>query len=79
MLNGTEYDLPEEGGVKTLHELSLAWGADCELQAVTHPGGLPMLRMRLRQGRRFTDVELTEEMALEMAQWLQAWARAKGG
>lgn len=77
-LNGKEHERPEEGCTQTLHELQLAWGADCAMQAVTHPGGLPMLRLRLRQGRRFTDVELTKEMALEMAEWLQAWARAHG-
>ena len=67
---------PDEKQCDPLHDMQLAWGTECQLANVTHPGGLDLLRIRLRQGRRFTDVELSPEMAREMARWLDAWAGA---
>lgn len=45
-----------------------------KLQDVVHEGGLRMLRMTFREGRRFTIIDLDKNSAREMASELTNWA-----
>ncbi len=46
-----------------------------KLQDVVHDGGLRMLRMTFREGRRFTIIDLDQSSATEMANELTNWAK----
>ncbi len=60
--------------------LEAAWGAELTLQEIVRAEGAALLRLRIRQGRRFTDVELAPSAARELAGLLQEWAeRTPGG
>jgi hypothetical protein len=50
-----------------------AWGRVIRLQEVEITGGLVMLRVRIREGRRFTDLELGCQDAERLARSLSAW------
>ena len=63
--------------VEELHCLALAWGGELRLQQVVRAEGAGLLRLRIRQGRRFTDVELAAAMARELAAELLRWADAQ--
>ncbi len=63
-----------EDRVNDLGRLDAAWGAELTLQEVSRAGGAALLRMRIRQGRRFTDVEFAPDAAREFAGLLVEWA-----
>ncbi|MGE5096101.1 MAG: DUF6967 family protein [Betaproteobacteria bacterium] len=48
-----------------------------ELQHVAHEGGMPMLRIRIREGHRFTVLDIDPRTAGELACAMQAWARTR--
>lgn len=64
--------------VTDLEELEVPWGRWIRLQEVTYEGGLTMLRLRIREGSRFTDLELTSEKAIHLSRALGAWADSSG-
>lgn len=43
------------------------------------PGGLSMLRVRIREGRRFTVFDIDPGTALAWGEALRDWARANSG
>ena len=49
-----------------------------ELQHVAHEGGMAMLRVRIREGHRFTVFDLDARTAAEWGFAMQAWARTRG-
>ena len=48
------------------------------LQDVQHESGLQMLEIRIREGRRFTIVELDAELAGQMSRQMADWAEKAG-
>ena len=53
------------------------WGRVVRLQEVEYEGGLTLLRIRIREGRRFTDLELTPDTARDGFR-PTAWAAGSG-
>lgn len=49
-------------------------GQEIELQQVEYGGGLPFLRVRIREGRRFTVFEIDPGTASRWGQTLLDWA-----
>ncbi len=48
---------------------------EIELQEITHvEGGMPMMRLRIREGRRFTIFDLDPNTALRWAEVMRDWA-----
>ncbi len=46
-----------------------------ELQEIEHaPGGLPLLRVRIREGKRFTVFDIDAESARAWGEAMVAWA-----
>ena len=64
--------------VKELERIDAPWGREVRLQEVEIDGGLRILRVRIREGRRFTDLELTREKAIEVGAAIVAWGREAG-
>jgi hypothetical protein len=53
-------------------------GQDIELQQIDYlHGGLSLLRVRIREGRRFTVFDIDAVTAAQWAEHMQAWARAQ--
>jgi len=63
------------GESKDLALIETPWGRQVRLQEVDFEG-LPILRARIREGSRFTDLELTAEKAIEIGERLAEWGRA---
>lgn len=50
-------------------------GQQVELQEIVHAeGAMPMLRMRIREGKRFTIFDLDPLTVKQMAEAMQHWA-----
>lgn len=57
---------------RSLHDLP--FGRTAKLQNVVHDGGLRMLRMTFREGRRFTIIDLDDNSAKKLGEDLINWA-----
>ncbi len=49
---------------------------EIKLEAVHYEGGMSMLQLKIREGRRFTVLELDPETARHWGQAMVAWAEA---
>lgn len=55
-------------------------GQEIELQEVVHEaGGMALLRVRVREGKRFTIFDIDPVTARAWAEAMQAWAAAQPG
>jgi hypothetical protein len=50
------------------------WGKKIVVQKVEYEGGLVLLRVRIKEGSRFTLLDLDAESAKRLGQGLLAWA-----
>lgn len=66
--------MPAYSRVTDLEEFQAPWGRQVRLQEIEYQGGMIMLRVRIREGSRFTDLELAGEDARQLAERLSAWA-----
>jgi hypothetical protein len=66
--------LPIFSRVVDLKEFAAPWGRTIRLQEVEIAGGLVMLRVRIQEGRRFTDLELGRPEAEHLGRLLRDWA-----
>jgi hypothetical protein len=66
--------VPTFSRVTELDEFAAPWGRSIRLQEVEITGGLVMLRVRIQEGRRFTDLELGKAEAEHLGRLLLAWA-----
>ncbi|PCI36973.1 MAG: hypothetical protein COB46_14090 [Rhodospirillaceae bacterium] len=55
-------------------EISAPWGKRIEIQELTYETGVKQLRLRIREGRRITDLELDPETAIKLAAVVGNWA-----
>ena len=62
--------------ITELQKFSLPLGGQqVELQEIVHAdGAMPMLRMRIREGKRFTIFDLDPLTVKQMAEAMQHWA-----
>ena len=54
------------------------WGKKIVVQKVEYEGGLVLLRVRIKEGSRFTLLDLDPAGAKRLAQILSAWAKEAG-
>ncbi len=55
-------------------------GQQIELQQIDHAeGGMSMLRLRIREGKRFTIFDIDSATASQWALTMQEWAAQQGG
>ncbi len=62
--------------ITELARLEAPWGRELVLFEVVHEGGLAMLRLRIKEGKRFTTLDLDAATAGDLAARLAAWAAA---
>jgi hypothetical protein len=60
--------------VVSLDEFDAPYGRKVKLEAVEHESGLRVLRVRIREGRRFTIMDIDENTARHWAAAMNSWA-----
>ncbi len=60
--------------VKTLDKFAAPYGRDVTLESVEHESGLRMLRIRIREGRRFTVMDIDGDTARRWGSAMSNWA-----
>ena len=64
--------------VTDLDEIEAPWSKRVTLQGITYDGGMTGLRMRIKEGSRFTDLELDRATAARIGRVLLDWSEANG-
>jgi hypothetical protein len=64
-----------EETVTPLDGFPAPWNKEVILQAVEHDSGLRMLRIRIKEGTRFTVMDIDEETAMRWGKTMTGWAR----
>lgn len=54
--------------------ISAPWNKDIELQEREYDGGFKVIRLRIKEGRRITDLELDSLTAARLGGFLRTWA-----
>lgn len=68
--------MPLEQSIKELEQIDLPWNKHLTLKEVLYEGGMTVLRLQLREGRRFTTLDLDPDSVAGLADKLAAWARS---
>lgn len=67
--------MSEGGGIaRDITRIEAPYRRDVLLQDVQHESGMRMLRMRIREGRRFTIIDIDEATAKKWADVMMKWA-----
>ncbi len=59
--------------VSDLEIIEAPWNKTVTVQEIAYAGGMKMLRLRIKEGRRFTDLELDSGTIATLAGALQRW------
>ena len=66
--------------VKTrLKEIAAPYGREIRLDDVAYASGMKLLRVTIREGARYTMLELDAAAALEWADAMRRWAQVNAG
>ena len=57
-----------------LDSFDAPWGKKVAIQKVEYEGGMVLLRVRIKEGSRFTLLDLDADSAKKLARTLNAWA-----
>ena len=60
--------------VSTMDQFAAPYGRQVTLDSVEHESGLRMLRIRIREGSRFTVMDIDEGTAARWARVMTTWA-----
>ena len=60
--------------VTDIEKFEAPWNKHVTLQNVVYEGGMALVRLRIKEGNRFTDLELAPETAAAIGRALIAWA-----
>ncbi len=60
--------------VTDIEEFEAPWNKNVTLQNIVYEGGMALIRLRIKEGSRFTDLELDLETATAIGQALIACA-----
>lgn len=61
-----------------LDSFDAPWGKKVAIQKVEYEGGMVLLRVRIKEGSRFTLLDLDADSAKKLARTLNAWADGDG-
>ena len=59
--------------VNTLDEFAAPYGRKITMESVDHESGLRMLRIRIREGNRFTTMDIDEDTASHWISVMTKW------
>jgi len=60
--------------VSTIDQFAAPYGRQVTLDSVEHESGLHMLRIRIREGGRFTIMDIDKDTAMRWATIMSTWA-----
>lgn len=60
--------------VTDIRKFDAPWGRKVTLQNITYEGGMSLIRVRIQENARFTDLELDPGTAAELANILGNWS-----
>ncbi len=63
-----------EESVETLTKIAAPFGREIVLESVEYESNLRMLRIRIREGHRFTVMDIDEDTANRWSTAMSAWA-----
>lgn len=62
--------------ITDLEVVNAPWNKELTVSEATYEGGFKMLRVRIKEGKRFTDLELDHITAARLSELIGAWAKA---
>lgn len=68
-----------EPRVTSIGRLAAPWGKEIDLQELAYDNGFAFLRLRIREGRRFTDLDLDPATAAGLTAAVEHWMRGRPG
>ncbi len=60
---------------KLIEEFDVPYNRKIKLEDIIHESGMAMVRMHIREGRRFTIIELDAQSAEKMGRHLLNWSK----
>ncbi len=60
--------------VTVIDKINVPYGKEIELQNVTYENGFSMLRLRIKEGKRYTMIDLDPQSAAQLGGAIAAWA-----
>lgn len=54
-------------------DMQAPYGKELKFQTVTYEGGMQLLRMRIKEGKRFTTLDLDPDTAMKISRLLEQW------
>ncbi len=67
--------MPTHESLVDIEVVNAPWNKELTISEATYEGGFKMLRIRIKEGKRFTDLELDHETAAHMAELIDKWAK----
>jgi hypothetical protein len=65
--------LSDQNTITDLKIISAPWNKTIALQNISYEGGVNMLRFRIKEGKRFTDLELDPQSLDQLNTVLSEW------
>ena len=66
--------MPQHESMTDLEVVMAPWNKELTISEATYEGGFKMMRIRIKEGKRFTDLELDFETAGHLAELIGKWA-----
>lgn len=63
--------------ITDIEEIEAPWNKQITVQTVAYEGGMSLLRLRIKEGKRYTDLELDPETAGRLTKVIESWAGAQ--
>ena len=60
--------------ITPIEVVNAPWNKELTVSDVTYEGGFKMLHIRIKEGKRFTDLELDHNTAKHMVELMSTWA-----
>lgn len=67
-----------QNAITDLETIEAPWNKTVTLQEIAYEGGMKMLRLRIKEGKRFTDLELDGVTLKRLNQSLAGWLADQG-
>jgi len=65
--------LSAEDTITDLKTLNAPWNKTVSVQDIAYAGGFRMLRLRIKEGKRFTDLELDPRTLTDLTRLISDW------
>ena len=68
--------MPNYEAITQLDVINAPWNKEITVSETLYEGGFKMLHVRIKEGKRFTDLEFDHETAAHFAELMGSWAKA---